>query len=769
MSRRTNPIVWVAVFCALALCPIVGLASSVDGKAVRVEGTVVDAHGAPVAGADVTLEGVFGHRTATTGDDGRFTFADVAGPSGSIRVRARGFEERVREWSADMGDEVALTVPLAPARLDERTTVTASRTETRLDETPASTVILTRDALDNVASPVVDGALRSVAGFRLFRRTDSRVANPTSQGASLRGIGPSGASRVVVLEDGVPLNDPFGGWTVWSRIPREQVRRIEVLRGGGSSLYGTDALGGVVNVLADDHRTTAASLDLSGGSLDTRSVSFAGSLARGGWIGRLAFDAFHTDGYVLVDDRARGAVDTLAGSRNATVSLSIAKEVSDRGRVFARGTYFDESRQNGTPLQTNDTRLRQLAVGGDWRFDLVGSFSARAWTSTQEYDQTFSAIAQDRASEVLTRAQRVPAQQTGAWLVWSRPVGAWLVVVAGVDARDVRGVTDELGFFAGRATTRLESGGRQRALGAFGEALIRLGPNVVVTVGGRADRWRNVDADTRTTALADPASPTIRSYRDRVETAFDPRVQMQWSVSNDFSVRATAYRAFRAPTLNELYRGFRVGNVVTLANADLRAERLSGGEIGARYAPFDGRCDLRATVFWSVLDRPVANLTLDVAPDLITRRRENIGRTRARGVEIDLETRFGQRVRLGGGYVFLDSTVTRFSANPALIGLRVPQTPRHEATVQATVDAPSRSTLAVQARFSGGQFEDDQNRLRLGRAFTVDARVARSFGPVALYVAIENIFDRRVDVGRTPVLTVGPPTSIRFGIRWRPE
>src|SRR5262249_16883650 len=160
------------------------------------------------------------------------------------------------------------------------------------------------------------------------------------------------------------------------------------------------------------------------------------------------------------------------------------------------------------------------------------------------------------------------------------------------------------------------------------------------------------------------------------ETAFSPRASLVYALTPHVSLRAAAYRAFRAPTLNELYRGFRVGNVLTLANANLESERLTGGEAGVRVDAFDGRLAVRATGYWSEITRPVANVTIDVTPDLITRIRRNLGRTRARGVEVDVEARLGRDVELTGGYTFADSTVLSFDAYPALEGLRVPQVPR---------------------------------------------------------------------------------------------
>src|ERR1043165_9192142 len=142
-------------------------------------------------------------------------------------------------------------------------TVTATRTETRLADTPSSVVVLNREAINASPATTIDDALREVPGFTLFRRSGSRSANPTSQGVSLRGIGASGASRAIVLDDGVPLNDPFGGWVYWGRLPRASLDRVEVLRGGASDLYGSAAMGGVVQFL---RRRDGVAVDLSAGS-----------------------------------------------------------------------------------------------------------------------------------------------------------------------------------------------------------------------------------------------------------------------------------------------------------------------------------------------------------------------------------------------------------------------------------------------------------------------------------------------------------------------
>ncbi len=127
--------------------------------------------------------------------------------------------------------------------------VTVTRMEQKAGDAPASVTVLTRDDMHYSGTQTVDDLLRQVPGFSLFRRSSSPVTHPTTQGVSLRGIGPNGTSRALVLFDGVPANDAFGGWVYWGRVQMLGVEQIEVVRGGGSSVWGNYALGGVVQVL----------------------------------------------------------------------------------------------------------------------------------------------------------------------------------------------------------------------------------------------------------------------------------------------------------------------------------------------------------------------------------------------------------------------------------------------------------------------------------------------------------------------------------------
>jgi outer membrane receptor protein involved in Fe transport len=732
---------------------LTGALSSAAAAPVRVEGTVRDGAGVPVARAALSIEGGGDASHVATDAEGRFA-ADWPGPREvTVTVDAEGFP-RWRRAVVLAGER--LEIVLSSAAFQDRVTVTASRRPEPLGDTAASVLVLSASDLRTTAGLELDDALRQVPGFALFRRTPSRAANPTTQGATMRGLAGSGASRALVLEDGVPLNDPFGGWIYWGRVPRVAVDRVEVVRGGGSDLYGSAALAGVVQVVRAGTDAPRLDAELITGDQDLGEGSLFAGGRRGGWGARVAAEVFSTTGYYPVPSALRGAVDGRLSTRHHGGDLTLERAIGD-GRLFLRGGGYRDSRGNGTALQENSTEINQGVLGLDLP-SAGGGLRVRADLSSQDYDQSFSAIAADRLTERLTSLQEVPSDSSGLSVQWTRPLGARNVFVIGGERRGVSGESDE-DAFAGTSTVSSAAGGRQRTTGLFLEDAWTLGSRLILHGGLRYDRWSNAEGFQTT-------GSTTRALADRQETAWSPRGSLVLKLARRVSLTGAAYRAFRAPTLNELYRPFRVGNVVTLANSDLGAERATGYETGLLLGLGDA-VSVRATAFQMDAHDTVANVTLSTTPSLITRQRQNLGAIRSRGVELDGEARMGGHLVLAAGMTFLDAKV-RSAPDTLLVRKRVPQVPRRQGSAQLRYDPPKGLTFGVQARFVASQWEDDLNSLSLEGYWTVDALVGHSLNQwVSLFLSGENLTNAEYDVGRTPVRTVGPRRTIRGGLRVR--
>ncbi len=658
----------------------------------------------------------------------------------------------------------------APTRL-EPVVVTPTRLEQQAGDAPASVTVISREDVRQSASQTVDDLLRQVPGFSLFRRTSSVVGHPTTQGLSLRGIGPSGTSRALVLLDGVPINDPFGGWVYWNRIPLQSIEQIEVVHGGGSSVWGNGALGGVVHVLTRRPVERAAFFEASYGSHDTRNFDLLLTQAKGPLRLSLEGNYFDTGGYPIVKESRRGAIDIDATSRHSTFNGRVELVDSPDLSLFASGNYFDEDRGNGTPLQFNRTGAGAFATGGRLRAGDFGELAAAVYGHFQEFRSTFSTQAADRNSETLALDQTVPSTSAGGYLQWSRRFGSHLVASGG-DIRWVDGETQEKVYVSGAfARTRI-AGGEQLIGGVFLQDVYTPHPAWELVGGIRGDYWESYHGTRRDTPPpAGSGIPASQTFSDIDRILASPRIAALFHATSSTDVRASAYQGFRVPTLNELYRVFRVRNDVTVANEHLRPERLTGGELGVqqRWGPLEAR----VTAFWNEVRDLVANVTLatplpDCPAGTTCRQRQNLDLSRIRGFESELELRLTREWRFVASYLFSDARVVEAPQQPTLEGNRLAQVPEHNATLGVRYTHPAIATVSATARYVGGQFEDDLNTLPLGSYVVLDLFVSRALARWAeVFVGVENLFGQTYSTGRTSegVVSIGAPRLVHGGLR----
>jgi outer membrane receptor protein involved in Fe transport len=760
--RRSLPWAYVAVLTVL-----ISPASLLWAASQDVRGTVKDRSGAVIARAEVVLHAAGQNFGQVTQPDGSFVFTGVAADTGTIEVRAPGFATTVANWHAG---QTALAITLAPASVQQSLDVTATRTSilpTGVDdvESQPDAVTVTDTQLDQWGALTTDDKLKQVPGFQLLRRSTSQTANPTTQGVSLRGLGASGASRALVLVDGIPINDPFGGWIYWARVPQASLSEVQIVPGGVSALYGNDALGGVVNLETHPAIETAGNVEVSYGNENSPLGSGWGSMRFGQWSLSGSGEGFRTDGYIDVPKDLRGTVDTPVNVQYGSGNVKLERLFGDRGRAFLTGQLYGEDRQNGTPLQINDTTIRQLGFGTDYDSPSAGLFTVRLYGGTQNYYQTFSSVPLNRDSESLTDAQHVPVRNMGMIEQWSKQVASRLTMLAGLDGTYVQGVSLETTYSSGKPTADLSNGGTQEELGAFLEGIVQITHRWSVTLAGREDLWSNYDASSIRIPVHGPE--TVLDYPSRGQNAFNPRLTTSYRVNNHVVLYASGYRAFRAPTLNELYRSFRVGNTETLANAYLRAERFSGGEAGARTTFWNNRASIHGSVFGGVVNDPVENVTLTSTPTLITRMRDNLGETESIGFELGTNIRFTNRISLAAGYQFNNSVVASYPGEPALVGNLIPLVPRNTFTFQGIWLAPQRLTVSIQGWAQSNEFDDDQNMFPLGAAFVLSASVSRPLPKgFDVFFQGENLTNDQYFIAKTPTPNLGQPIQARIGFRW---
>ena len=743
-SRRSAVTRLAAGVLAVLLC---AAATAAAQAADTLTGRVLDASGASVADAAVRVQ-VGGKVAAETQSDadGRFQLAVAPDGTREVVVTAPGFAPSTTPVPAG---ERTVEVTLQAAPFFEEVNVTSSRTDVaRVDPTSTVTVLSSAELL-NSGPLAIDDALKTIPGFTLFRRTSSRNANPTAQGVALRGIGGSSPSRSLVLADGVPLNDAFGGWVFWDKVPQAAIDRIEIDRGSSGDLYGADALGGVVQLLTVRPNRPTGRMLVEGGNLGTGSVSVFGGGRAGGWRYSGAGEWFNTDGYVPIAEKQdpgiapRGPIDSDLGSMHRSAQLYAGYQTDSGWRFDLTGNVFYEDRDNGTPASINSTASRHGAADVTGRL-AGGVFTVRGYGGTQQYHQTFTTVNALRTAEVFIRDQHVPTTFGGGGGQWVRAWGRH-TVLAGAEGRYVKGQSFETPFAQGVAQATIAPGGTDRRWSGFAQDTWQATDRLTLVVGAHGDTWD---------------SESVLTGFTKSSQALSPRAAGAYRITDLVSVRGAVYHGFRAPTLNEFYRNFSAGNTQTRANEALDPERMTGGDVGVVVG--DARASARVTGFWNRLDHAITAVTLSSTPTQIIRQRANADRLKANGVELE------GNVRLGGGFAVnaaIGVTSVHYAGNTTLNGKRVPQVPSYNVGAGVQYNALPW-TASAQLRVTGPQFEDDLNVFTLRRATVVDIFGSRTIARwVSAFAAVENLFDSIYDVGRTPVLTTGLPRSARVGVR----
>jgi outer membrane receptor protein involved in Fe transport len=660
--------------------------------------------------------------------------------------------------------------------------VTAARLPPAAGDAAFSVIRLDPARLDRATR--LDEALASVPAVSLFRRTSSLAANPTTQGISLRSIAPSGAGRTLVTLDGVPLNDPFGGWVIWSQVPPESLSGLDIIRGAGAGPYGAGALTGVIQLRERDR--DGGALDVSTGEDGGRRLAAATTLSAGRFALTGTVQRELSDGYVPVRGPAAGAVDTpldlatLSGALRADVALDAGTALSLRASAYEedRGSGLLGARSSASGQSYAATLSRTPSA------DRMG-WRAQLWRRESDFSNTSAAVAAGRVSTTPANNQfATPAEGWGANLALRRTAvdlgGGRLEWELGADARFNEGETREMfRFMVGAFTRDRIAGGETSVIGAYGEGAWTRGPWLVAG-GLRIDGWENangrrLERDRATgLALLDEADP------DRSGEVVSARLAARRDLGGGFAGRAAAYSGFRPATLNELHRPFRVGNDLTEANTGLVPETLQGIETGLAW---DGAAtSVGATLFWNRIEDAIVNVTIGAGPGTfpragfvpaggVLRQRQNAGTIEATGLELTATHRIGDRLSLDGALSVTDAEVDGGASAAQLTGLRPAQAPEWSASAGADWRATDRLSLIGRVRYEGARFEDDLNSRVLDAAVTVDGRAEYALRDgVLLYLAADNLFDAEVAVSKTGdgVEGYGPPRTVRAGLslRW---
>lgn len=623
-------------------------------------------------------------------------------------------------------------------------------------------VVIDRDRLTMSASGRMEDILRDAAGFQQFRRSDARSAHPTSQGATLRGLGGNASTRALVLLDGVPMVDPFGGWVSWASFDPARIGHVRVTRGGGSGVHGAGALAGTIEMSSvTPDQASPFELGLAYGSRQSIDADATGPAQLGDGFALISAGYARGDGFIPIVARNRGPIDHAAPYEQLRGSARAVFPVNGVTELQVSGAGLYDKRDRGV----NFTGNNNLSFDGSVR--LVGrghwGWEATSWVQIRKFASGFASIGAGRATVSPSLDQyNVPALGEGARFELRPPVGEAILLRLGGDVRHVDGRTQE---FVISSNIHRKAGGDQTIFGGFGEGSFDPAETVTLTASGRIDHWSldngfRTEINRATGALVAANSAT---YADRSGTETTARGGIAWHPAGAITLRGAAYTGWRLPTLNELYRPFRAGNDSTVANPLLDPERVKGVEAGAEYHPLPG-WKFGATLFWNKLDGAISNVTIAAN----TRQRQNVDAIRSRGIEIDGSAIYGPW-QVTGSYSHVDARVRSSGAAIALNGLRPAQVPKDQISTTIQWNIPDRLRLGATVRYVARQFEDDQNSRSLADAWTVDAIAQAPIGRgFTAELRGENITNTRVEatIGSDGVIERAAPRTLWVAVRY---
>ncbi len=631
---------------------------------------------------------------------------------------------------------------------------------------------------DGSLPSTLDQIVSENLAFSFFRRQNAEFANPTTQAANLRFLSATAASRALITKDGIPQNDPFGGWINWARYNDLALSRLHLQNSATGASWGNQSAGGVIHLHSTDIPSTAEGrLRIRGDSEGGYGASIVQNIPyqEGGL--QIALKAYDTDGAYVVHPDDRGPIDQETAIDYASIGLKNEILINESLRFSTYLDYFEESRNNGTPLANNSTEALDIGLRLHSE-DTTLSWTAILYYQQRTFENQFTSVNTTRTGEnpVLNQYD-IPGEGIGGSLVFNHENGSKWNYTFGTDFRSLSGETNE--DFSFGLDDRRQAGGDQWLAGVFGSTAWQITDNQSVTFQTRLDYWSIRNGNRTETALTTNTITRNETYTDR--DGIEPTVSAKylWDVDPQNQIRLSVGHTFRLPNINELYRPFRVRIDITEANPELEPEKYTFIELGWNGSPNDS-IQIDSSVYHYWISDAVANVFQFSGPGPSPggfvpnggsfNRKENIDESTVLGWQTLLEWKLSDAVALNFQYLYTQSKFEESTIQPQLDGKRFPQVPEHKlsAALRWQLDNLQINAEGIHVR---SQFDDPLNnrilddyiRLDFDLSYTLNERMSASAG-------VNNATDEIILTGRASngIRSIAQPRTywVSLSTRW---
>jgi outer membrane receptor protein involved in Fe transport len=653
------------------------------------------------------------------------------------------FSVRAEEPAAD---------PTKP-KVDETIVVTATRSERSVSELPVSTTVVSEKQLHTAPATFVDDLLRTVPGVHM-NLAGSASSLTTGQRISMHGLG---GTRALVLLDGIPIHDPYYGTVQWQKVPLDSLRQVEVVRGGGASLFGNFALGGTINLLTKPVTDNSIRVDLASGSSSLQRAALTVDHVVNDKLGlRLSHNRFNSDGYYRVPNH--GPVDILGWNDTWTTSARADYTASAGTSGFVKANLSKIDLSQGTPVGTDKRDIFDVSAGMHRALGASGLFSSTVFYQDQEEEAVSGTIIGQRESEFRSQISTIPSSAIGASVEWStQRRGVIPFFSVGADVQRIESKEHRLSYNRNGALTQ-DAGltGSQQFAGVYAQASWRPSERLEVLASARLDYYKNYDG-------SDLVVNGLQIYyAEATSTQVDPRVSFRYALAKTTAIRGAVYRAFKAPTLRDLYRTNQTGTTLTIGNAFLKPETLVGGEVGAEWA--GDRAHLEVNLYRSDIEGLQGRAQVPGQPNVFYQL--NLGKSQSQGVEAMADVRLSPRLALNLGYTYADSIIVK-DPNPTIEGRLIPEVVPHIGSIGLRFNGRDDTIVNLRYRVLSRSYGDSANLAVTPAHRVLDVSASRPLRSwVDVYATLENALDESYYYALTPqAFRSGQPRTFSMGIR----
>lgn len=611
--------------------------------------------------------------------------------------------------------------------------VTANRNETNIRDVPASISVIDKKDIENAPYDKAEELMKSVPGVDVkYHYAVNTLAGVRP--VNIRGVGGSG-DRTLLLVDGIPQNNGNNGWFDFSQVGVDSIEQIEVIRGPYSALYGSSAMGGVINVITKKPREKFNGFIEAGyGSMNTWQVK-AMANQRIGWFGyHLSGQYESTDGYIYHDPRQDYSMETEQQEHNYLGKLYFYLGTNTELMVGYDMLYSDQNR--GTKYFEGVTDNRHLFATLKHNGQTVG-LQATAYANFDEWDVDFPITGGAKKYTAVSYNEVVDMASYGGNIQADIRLASWNKLSLGADYR--YNVLDHDYTYITDAARDQFSKGKQVALSGYFQDNLNFSKRFIIDMGTRFDWVKTYDGENRDTGATTPYS---NEFSSNTLTSINPRIGALWHITRGgfgTTVKSSAGTGFKAPTLYELYTTIYRGTTKYECNPNLDPERIISWDFGISQNITE-RVKLSSTFYNSYISDYIGRKTVSPTYQLY----ENVSSVRIMGVETELRAYLFRHFSASAGYFYNKSEITEDRDNPDNEGNYVESTPTHVASAGLTYDNPDIISTHLMYRYTGKTYYDNENLYEIDGYHTLDFKIARTFfDRINLSFEVENIFDEQ--------------------------